>query len=375
MTIDDESLLSAYMDGQLSPDHQQWVESAVIADPRLGEELRKLSLVRDLVAGLSHEASVDVSSAVLRRLHGRSRLRMIWSTMPVRAPSLPGPGWAAGLLGVAAMLLIGLLLTFSHVVRSLAVQGPAPQAGRIVASVETSISRSSAGKLKASESLWPSFAPHKISEGASSKSESENRYRDDHDRSARESGGLEHVSQYLDNPDLRRIFLVANVRDGATQKQVASVVEETTRFNYFKITIAQGIVIDPRHPGEATVFALVVSPTELDTLRNRLRTALQNQVEEAPVDPAVVTQLADIGQVQACPPVPAAVVQIPRVALAIKAANPGGNDEPAPPVDHAALDRLPTPEQERSSPAADLARPTPEQTFIVLVWVSRTRQG
>ena len=92
---------------------------------------------------------------------------------------------------------------------------------------------------------------------------------------------------------------------------MATAVEETTRFNYFKITIAQGIVIDPRIPDEATVFALVVSPNELDTLRNRLRAALQNQVQESPVDPTVVTQLADIGQVQACPPSPAADM-IPR---------------------------------------------------------------
>ncbi len=228
---------------------------------------------------------------------------------------------------------------------------------------------------------------------------------EDHHRSVRESGGLEHVSQYLDNPDLRRVFLIDDVSDGAIQKQVANVVEETTRFNYIQITIANGIVIDPRRPSGATVFALVVTASELDTLRARLRETLHDQVEDVPVDPTVVTQLADIGQVKACPPSPAGGVEIPRLAQAYKAPNEGGNEEPEPPLKPAAHDRRPTPEQERSSPAAELARhelrshsagtgvhrselapqepegpgarriPNPDQTFVVLVWVSRTRPG
>ncbi len=140
MTIDDESLLSAYMDGQLSPDRQQLVESAMIADPQLGEELRRLSLVRDLVAGLSHDASVDVSTAVLRRLRRKSRVRMSWSPMPFRAPSLPGAAWAGGMLGAAAVLLIGLLLTFAHVVRPPAARGPAAPLGDTVAALDTTLS-------------------------------------------------------------------------------------------------------------------------------------------------------------------------------------------------------------------------------------------
>ena len=77
---------------------------------------------------------------------------------------------------------------------------------------------------------------------------------------------------------------------------MASVVEQTTRLNFYKITIAQGIVLDPRHPDQATVFALVVNPRELKNLRDRLHQVLQDRVEESPVDPGIVTRLADIGQ-------------------------------------------------------------------------------
>jgi hypothetical protein len=314
----------------------------------------------------------------LRRLRGRSRPRRTWGAIPVRAPSLPRPAWAAAMIGLVATFLFALLLSFLHLVRPPADRGPAAAMGPIVASRENFL-RSSTAVLEASESAWPSFTHTTSAKDATSPVKTEERHPDVHRRSPRESGELEHVTQYLDNPDLRRIFLVSDVTDGATQRQVASVVEETTRFNYFKITIAQGIVIDPRHPGEATVFALVVSPTELKTLRSRLRTALQDRVEEAPVDPTVVTQLADIGQVQACPPAPVADVEIPRVALAIKAPNEGGDDEPAPPVDERIPDRQPTPEQERSSPAADLVGPPPlerpDRNVIVLVWVSSERPG
>ena len=165
-------------------------------------------------------------------------------------------------------------------------------------------------------------------------------------------------------------------------------MEQTTQFNYYKITIAQGIVIDPRHPDEATVFALVVNPNELNSLRDRLWTVFRDRVEEAPVDPKVVTQLADIGHVQAYSPSPTADVVIPRESMAILAQAEEGGERPA---SEKSIQRdRPTPEQERSSPAADLAvtkvkgresrelpgpADSPDRSFVVLVWVSRPRSG
>ena len=78
----------------------------------------------------------------------------------------------------------------------------------------------------------------------------------------------------LDNPAERRFFLIKNGADGKAQQQVASVVERTTRFGFFKITVPQGIVIDPRHPDQATVFALLVNPKELGRLRDQLKEVL-----------------------------------------------------------------------------------------------------
>jgi hypothetical protein len=159
---------------------------------------------------------------------------------------------------------------------------------------------------------------------------------------------------------------------------VAKIVEQTTQFNYYRITISQGIVIDRRHPDQATVFALVVGPRELHRLGEQLRTALKDRVEEADPEPGVVTQLADIGQVEARPPSPVAEMHIPHEAvLAIKHRDPGGGDSaPEAPRAEPAKPTRPTREQEFSSPATEVAlRRDADQSLVVLVWVSRSRPG
>jgi hypothetical protein len=124
--------------------------------------------------------------------------------------------------------------------------------------------------------------------------------------------------ELLDSPNKRRFFVVKNGRDGNSEQQIASIVERTTRFKFCKITVSQGIVIDPRHPDQATVFAFLVNPNEVDRVLEQLKSVVPDAIEESPTDPAIVTQLADISQVQASPPAPLADVMIPREDLALK---------------------------------------------------------
>jgi hypothetical protein len=137
---------------------------------------------------------------------------------------------------------------------------------------------------------------------------------------------------------------------------VASVVEHTTRYGFYKITVSQGIMLDPRHPDEATVFALIVNPKELNLLRDQLKVVLPGLIEDAPADPAIVTRLAGIGQVQAYQPTALADISIPRADLALRT-RVGGADGAGPdsPVSPARRDR-PTLEQERSAPVPTPAR-------------------
>ncbi len=397
MTLDDDSILSAYLDGQLGPEQQQAVESALFADPRLAEELRGLAALRDLLAGLPREAPADVTSRVMRRVRRRALRGDV-----VRAIAW-GPVRAAVAVAIAASLMVLALPWLLDPGRHRPVgQGPAP-----------AIAQEGSAKAKArpilSEKNWPSFSNHGPRDANRERVESGRPRPVPVDLAAGEGparGDLMHVREYLDNPQLRRIFLVSEREDGSAEQRVASVVEQTTRFNFYRITVSQGIVIDPRHPDRATVFALVVGPHELDDLRHRLRTAMDDRVEESPVEPGVVTHLADIGHVEACPPLPAAEMEIPNDALALRAgeaAEAPAAEAPPQPVEKKKDLLPPTPEQERSRPNADLARasgtpaaaarhgeavaaapsapagPPPtreaEPTFVVLIWVTRDRPG
>jgi hypothetical protein len=167
---------------------------------------------------------------------------------------------------------------------------------------------------------------------------------------------LRTFQELLENPALRKVFLITDHVGDASEQQVASIVERTTRQDYFRATVSQGIVIDPRHPGKAVVFAAVLDRSDLEPFRNRLRTDFKDRLHEEEVDPAVTLQLADIGQVVALPAHPLADVTIPRsTSLALRAGRH---------VDHDSVDQAlasltaerdqPTLEQERSRPDGDL---------------------
>jgi hypothetical protein len=149
----------------------------------------------------------------------------------------------------------------------------------------------------------------------------------------------------LDDPSLRHVFLVTDVIGDPAWEQLSTVLKQSTRHDYYRITVSQGIVIDPEHPGEASVFALVLEDRQLDAFRKRLKKAFENQVEERTVEPSVVAQLADIGQVASIPPDPVGdLMSLPSELLARREGQP-------------------TPEQERSAVNAErrnASRPRPE---------------
>jgi len=184
----------------------------------------------------------------------------------------------------------------------------------------------------------------------------------------------ERVRKLLDDPHLRRVFLVADQLGQPAEQQVASLVERTTHRDYFKITVAQGIVIDPGHPDKATVFAVVLDENELGPFRDRLKQAFSDRLQEEDVHPAVAMQLAEIGQVVAFPANPIGDLTIPRANLALRVAEPLAPQNPPDPALLAAASELdePTAEQERSSPAAALKR---SEDLVVLVWIAGPSSG
>jgi len=368
MISDDDSFLSAYMDGQLDPDQHQWVESALVSNPQLADQLRRLTVVRDLVAGLSRDASLDVTPQVMERIQGRRRILdgrqqgrphgirrfvVLRSWLRGRERRL-----AAGILTTAAGVIVAFSLAISH---QLPLRRAHPAAGPARANLTTT--RTDAGASKETQEARRSSS-HTSPSNAVAASTLESRAEAYVGPAAQSTGSalshdLEHYRQLLDNPNLRRSFLIRSGHDGKGEQQVASVVERTTRYGFFKTTVSQGIVIDPRHPDEATVFILLVNPQELNRLRDQLKVAFADVIEENPVDPGIVTQLADIGHVQALYPAAMADVSIPREGLALRMRLAGETVNTGPPdltKKRARRDR-PTIEQERSAPLPAGARP------------------
>jgi hypothetical protein len=334
MLPDDESFLSAYLDGELGREEHEAVDSLLIADPRLTETLRGLVGVRDLLADLSRPVAGDAAPEVLRRLGERRAGFRPWRRVkhPLR--------WVPA--GLAAAAVLGLMV-LSAVQRQDHRAGLAPErlanvdpSGPPVAEGQklAGAGRSTADRVdstlrETNRTVKPLHGqdrgrPLSVAHAPGMKDEQGNE--------------MDRVRALLDDPRLRLTFFVTDQIDQPVVNHVATVVEQTTRLDYFKITIAQGIVIDPRHPDQATVFALVLDESELATLRGRLQDAFKSQVREDGVDPAVVAQLTNIGQVASFAPHPIGDVVIPSHQLsAIR--------EPD----------QPTPEQEHSRPIADRA--------------------
>src|SRR5271166_888767 len=345
MSLGDESLLGAYLDGELEPEQRRAVESSLATDSRLAEKVQCLSSVRDLVANLSRPASPDVSAEVMRRVRQALLRRRPW-TLDRRARR-----WAAaGLAASAAIALLPLLSLHHHGTAEAPFPAGAahhnpPSGGN---SPRPELPADMMAKASHPASLpvnvfGPADTPSAVPAARA--------------KQATETDDQVRVRTLLDDPHLRRVFLVADHIGQPAEQQVTSLVERTTHRDYFKITVSQGIVIDPRHPGKATVFAVVLDENELGPFRDRLKKAFSDRLQEDDVNPAVAMQLADIGQVVSFPAHPIGDLTIPSSNLALRARELGEPTDLDPALVAAApeLDE-PTAEQERSSPAAALDR-------------------
>ncbi len=331
MNHDDESFLSAFIDGEMAPDQQQRLESAIVSNPHLAERLRSLVQVRDLVAGLPHDGSVDVTASVLVGIAARGRQRGFlptlegWRQGSRRILPLAGLAASAASLMVAASLAI--LMQASHLEQTgQAVARVAhPKVGTVSNPTASRAREQGSGQTTASVAVSASS----VSEGEAGAVPKDQAAGTSVLAVATGSGGavghevssssdIAIVRQFLDSGNLKRFFWVRGGAQSDSVQVVASIVERTTHFDFFKITIAQGIVIDPRHPEGATVLACVVDPNQLERFNDQLNAALPGLVSQEPLDPVIATQLVEIERVQSCPPMSLGEVEIPRESLALR---------------------------------------------------------
>jgi hypothetical protein len=399
---EDESVFSGYLDGELDPIERRAVESALAADPCLAARVRDLVAVRELVGELSRPAAPDVSLEVLRRIQGTPARSGRWTSVRRNLP------WLAGGLAAAAALFLVIVGAFQHrnrhapgpLIGNQAAQGtpkPGPEHQPKLESTppsqEVALERHESPSSpetgpKALEEPRTEAIPLAVGPPVAPEPPESTRWR-----------------SLIDDPRLRRVFLVTDQIGSPAERQVASMVERSTRHEFYKVTISQGIVVDPRHPDRAVVFAVVLDETQLPPFREGLEQEFKDRLQEHDVDPSVALQLADIGDVVSLPPHPDAKVIIPGDSVAMRTGdNPTVYQEhskpvpglpPSPPPEMPALDpaRPSTPSgihEGHTRPSRNVAVPSTraphpplprdsmraeDHQLIVLIWITGTNSG
>ena len=300
MNFDEETFLSAYLDGALDIEQRRRVESSLVSDPRLADHLRSLTAVRDLVAGLSRPGpAADVSALILNRIQERPVL----GSLRRFRDSARSPRALLAILSTAALAFAAVSLAFvaaqafraHRPVRAgdgaVARFTPADSGERPPLSVAVSAPHSPAStttpKLAGPQAPPPAAATLHGPDPAERLGDAE----------------LQKVRRILDSPSLRKVFVVADVLGGQATRQVGNLLDTTPRkySTYICITIDPNVAVDPKHPGGASVFAVVLDDQELGRLRVALRDEFHGNLEETDPNPQSVTQLADSGQVGVFP--------------------------------------------------------------------------
>lgn len=295
MNPEDETFLSAYLDGELTAAQRSVVDAAVGTSPVLADHLRELGAVRDLVAGLPRPAlSVDLSGPVVAAIQRRSvaavglRRRVLIRTV--------------GGLAAAASVVLALTVGLRGPARPLAARnGPAGPA--VVAAKPAHIGDRALPPVAPAEpdgvvaTANPDAQP--VASGRPARPIVRSTAGTLDVAEIRRDRDLATVRNLLDNPELTRIFVVVDVIGGNAGDRVNKLVHDAPRLDpaYGRITVSQGIVIDPKHPNRATVFALVADDREMKHLRDTLNHEFPDAVREEPADPSFVTRLSGIGDV------------------------------------------------------------------------------
>lgn len=284
MNFDEETYLTAYIDGELTPGQRVRVESALASDSRFADDLRALSAVRDLVSGLSRPAAPsDVADAVVARIDRRRLAGPLGLGWVVSSSSWGAR--AAALLSAAATLVavstLGIFGALQHV--------PAARTPPIeVSQGDRPPTQSPTSRDTIDEVSNPGVRlvavddPNALAPGP-----------EEHQRDLQN----QRVRKWLDSPSLRKLFIVTDAIGGADRK-VGEIIRQSPRRHstFGRITVTQGIVIDPDQPGRVVVFALVMDDRELKDLHETLNASFPDSLEQTSPRPEFLTQLGDVGQ-------------------------------------------------------------------------------
>lgn len=358
MNLDDQSLLSAYLDGELDPAARLRVEAALEEDPRLAERLGDLAAVRGFVRSLPRPtAGVDLAPAVIARIEAQPgwlpRLAQTFRSRTVRSRVLN----AGAALATAAALLVALQAAFRPTavperavvqppVVPVAPEMPEPPAAETLVHNTPAPAPVLAPAPPEPRRIIPAPAPAEAAE----------------DRDL--------LVRLLDRPEVRRVVVpVASLSPGELSR-VEQVLAGAPRAEALQgeLRIEPGLALEAgRRPGGSVLYLAWLSGAELNSLLGALRRELPGTAPAVEIlPPEVVTQLCDAGSVRFSGPRPAADLLPP-------------GDEVSGIFAHRDSDPSERPEAAADDPAAPPAAsgarrlesvPESDPTTLYLVWVT-----
>jgi hypothetical protein len=293
MNLDDESLLSAYLDDELDSADRLAVEWSVESSPPLADQLRSLAIARDAVAGLGRPAlPFDLAPAITAQLAAdRRRARLQALARPGRIALA-----VAGLSAMAASLLFALLLLHRATHDRLdqldvAQQNPEVEAPRthLIPVPESDTDTNPTPSLPIVQNV---AIPSPVQDPGPSLVERESA------EEAREREDRLKITTMLENPEVRVILITTDVIDASGQIQTLIHDDARATPDFGRISLRTGLVVDPKRPGSAEVFVVSINEGGRESFVSRLREKFHELKEEDESRvPDLVTQLTEVGQV------------------------------------------------------------------------------
>jgi hypothetical protein len=362
MTIEQDFLLSAFLDGQVDPEEKRRAEAIVASDPAAAETLHSLAVVRDLVASLSRPPAPDVSAEVLRQIAANAGRPRRWKTWaPYVGRSLGASGLAAS---VALLVFMGSQVRSRRLSQEFDIpRTPPPIASAIPASTPPP-APITATATSARTEIADVGPPKPVTSTASTVDPSvaiaaPRPVQFDKPRGFRELWTAS-------GP--RRDFVVTPGEGESTTEAVATLLGQSTHRDFYKIVVpakSGGTPVD----GPAVAFAATLDPNEFTTLRRRLESQFGNRVEASDADPEIAGLLADVGHVTAASAAPAADVVIPQNELAaLRVSSPSAS------MPERTVRRTDSATRRLDPEHVDVGPPTPEsvdpaEPAVVLIWI------
>jgi len=278
MNADLDSLLSAYLDGELDAPERRRVEQAVRSDPVVAGRLASLARVRDLVATLSTPAlAVDVSGSVrLVLARRRDAKRASWRRAALAMEAV-GPGLAA-----AVVLL--MVVVRQPVKPAEGRSGPPIRVARAL------VAPPAPPRPLARPRPSPSLARGAVAIRPEVLAE-ETRAKD----------AAETLTNLLGRGDVHLISVTVDVFGPSSLETMDDAIRSSNfrEPRHARIRIVQNITIDPKRSGPGCAYALVMDEAEHRVFQANLESRFGDSVaESAPPSPRTLALLPTAGRVE-----------------------------------------------------------------------------